>query len=383
MKIYENLSLGKYMTFQASKEKPIHRWFYYKEGYSPEIVEYALAQEKVKGMLLDPFCGTGTSLLSAKENNLDSRGIDASELAVFVAKVKCANYDKKDVEEAREFMKDLFKKRTEPTIKWGFELFDPKTAFPKRNLNDILYVRESIEKSECSGKVRDLLLLALISALPQSSLMIKDGGVLRPDKKKRTMPAKDAFKRKVKQILSDIVNAGMIGKEPDVQLGDARVLPYQNESCDIVVTSPPYLNNVDYSKIYGLELSLLALDKEITKQTRGRSLRSFLQRGAKPKYVPEEVNEVGNRIPVVGAYFADMENSISEMGRVLKTGSSAYVVVSNSVIHEEHILVDEILSAIGERLGLQSEIIIGAYRVADVKPYKIKARESIVLLRKS
>jgi len=382
MKIYENLPLGKYMTFQVSKEKPVHRWFYYKEGYSPEIVEYALKQEKTKGILLDPFCGTGTSLIAAKANNLDSRGIDASELAVFVSKVKCANYEKKDVDEARLFMKDLFKKRTEPEIRWDFELFDPKTAFPKRNLNDILYVREAIEKSECSGKVRDLLLLALVSALPQSSLMIKDGGVLRPDRKKRTMPAKDAFKRKVKQILSDIENAAITGKEPDIRLGDARVLPYEADSCDIVVTSPPYLNNVDYSKIYGLELSLLALDKEITKQTRSRSLRSFLQKDAKPKYVPEEVEEVGNRIPVVGAYFADMENSISEMKRVLKKGSASYVVVSNSVIYEEHILVDEILAVIGERLGLQSEIIVGAYRVADVKPYRIKARESIVLLKK-
>ncbi len=382
MKISENLELGKYMTFQASKEKPVHRWFYYKEGYSPEIVEYALKQEKTKGILLDPFCGTGTSLLTAKANNLESRGIDASELAVFVSKVKCANYEEKDVVEARDFMKDLFKKRTEPAIKWDFELFDPKTAFPKRNLNDILYVREAIEKSECSGKVRDLLLLALVSALPQSSLMIKDGGVLRPDRKKRTMPAKDAFKRKVKQVLSDIENAAITGKEPDIRLGDARVLPYEADSCDIIVTSPPYLNNVDYSKIYGLELSLLALDKEITKQTRSRSLRSFLQKDAKPKYVPEEVSEVGNRIPVVGAYFADMENSISEMKRVLKKGGSSYVIVSNSVIYEEHILVDEILAVIGERLGLQSEIIVGAYRVADVKPYRIKARESIVLLKK-
>jgi len=382
MKVSENLELGKYMTFQASKEKPIHRWFYYKEGYSPEIVDYALKKENAKGILLDPFCGTGTSLLSAKENNLESRGIDASELAVFVSKVKCANYETKDVDEAREFMKDLFKKRTEPSIKWDFELFDPKTAFPKRNLNDILYVREAIEKSQCGGKVRELLLLALVAALPQSSLMIKDGGVLRPDRKKRTMPAKDAFKRKVKQMLADISNAGITGKEPDVQLGDARMLPYEDNSCDIVVTSPPYLNNVDYSKIYGLELSLLALDKEITKHTRSRSLRSFLQKDAKPQHVPPEVEEIGSRIPVVGAYFADMENSISEMNRVLKKGSSAYVIVSNSVIYEEHILVDEILSAIGERLGLQSEIIVGAYRVADVKPYKIKARESIVVFRK-
>lgn len=39
MKISENLYLGPYMTFESSKNKPIHRWFYYKEGYSPEIVE--------------------------------------------------------------------------------------------------------------------------------------------------------------------------------------------------------------------------------------------------------------------------------------------------------------------------------------------------------
>ena len=378
----KDLSLGKYMTFESSKQKPTHRWFYYKEGYSPEIVEYALNREKTKGILLDPFCGTGTSLLAAKEKGLESIGIDASELAVFVSRIKCANYEKKNPEEMKEFLKNLFKERKPANLKWDFELFNPKTAFPKRNLNDILYIREAIEKSEFSEKTRNLLLLALISILPQSSIIVKDGGFLKIDKRKRAMTTKDAFKRKVKQMVSDIEKAGTTGKEPDVQLGDARVLPCEEESCDVIVTSPPYLNNIDYSKVYGLELSLLALNKEITKHTRGRSLRSFLQKDTKPKYVPPEVEEIGNRIPVVGAYFADMENSISEMKRVLKKGSSAYVVVSNSVIFREHILVDEILAAIGERLNLESEIIVGAYRIADVKPKKVETRESIVLLRK-
>jgi SAM-dependent methyltransferase len=379
----EDLSLGKYMTFESSKQKPVHRWFYYKEGYSPEIVEYALKQEKAGGRLIDPFCGTGTSLLAAKENNLESRGVDASELAVFVSRVKCANYEKKNIGQAKEFLKNLFKERREPELKWDFELFSPKAAFPKRNLNDILYIREAIEKSEYSEKTANLLLLALVSTLPQSSIVIKDGGVLKIDKRKRAMPAKDAFKRKVKRMVSDIEKAGIRGKEPDVQLGDARELYFKDGSCDIIVTSPPYLNNIDYSKVYGLELSLLTLDKETTKMTRNRSLRSFLQRGTKPAYVPPEVEEMGRRIPVVGAYFADMENSISEMKRVLKTGSSAYVVVSNSVIFREHVFVDEILAAIGERLNLESEIIVGGYRIADVKPHKVRTRESMVILRKT
>ena len=378
----EDLSLGKYMTFESSKTLPLHRWFYYKEGYSPEIVEYALEQEKTKGILLDPFCGTGTSLLVAKEKGILGRGVDASELAVFVSQVKCANYDNKNIDEAKSFLKNVFKQRKEPEIKWDFELFSPRAAFPKRNLNDILYLRQAIGESEISDTTKKLLLLALVSILPQSSLIVKDGGVLRMDKRKSAMPAKDAFKRKVKHMVSDIEKSGINGKEPDVQLGDARALPYEDESCDIIVTSPPYLNNVDYSKIYGLELSLLMLDKEITKITRGRSLRSFLKKDAKVQYVPEEAGEIGYRIPVVGAYFADMENSISEMKRVMKSGASAYVVVSNSVIFQEHILVDEILGAIGERMNMKSEIIVGAYRIADVKPQKVKTRESIVVFRK-
>ncbi len=383
MKISENPALGPYMTFESSKQKPIHRWFYYKEGYSPEIVEYVLSQEKAKGILLDPFCGAGTSLLAAKEKGMLGRGIDASELAVFVSRIKCANYEEKNTNEARDFLKNLFKTRSETSIVWGFELFDPKAAFPKRNLNDILFIREAIEKSEASEKTRNLLLLALVSILPQTSIVIKDGGVLKIDKRKRAMPAKEAFKRKVKQMIADIGKAGVKGEEPDVQLGDARALPYGDESCDIIVTSPPYLNNIDYSKVYGLELSLLTLDKETTKDTRSRSLRSFLQKDARPQYVPPEVAEIGAKIPVVGAYCADMENSISEMKRVLKKGGGAYVVVSNSVIFREHIPVDELLAAMGERLGLESEIIIGAYRIADVKPQKVKTRESITILRKA
>lgn len=385
IKISESLSLGPFMTFETSKLKPIHRWFYYKEGYSPEIVEYALNRDKIGhgGMLLDPFCGAGTSLLVAKEKEIDSLGVDASELAVFVSKTKCANYEKKDIEEASRFLKTLFAKRFEPGIKWNFELFSPSAAFPKRNLNDILFIREAIAKAECSDNVHNLLLLALVSVLPQSSIIIKDGGVLRIDKRKSAMPAKEAFKRKVKQMLADIEKAGVAGNEPEVVLGDARALPYESESCDIVVTSPPYLNNIDYSKIYGLELSLLTLDAGSTKTTRARSLSSFIKKDAEANEggIPEEVGDIGIQIPVVGAYFADMEKSIIEMKRVLKPRGSAYVIVSNSVIFNEHIPVDEILAAIGVRLGMEAEIIVGAYRIADVRPEKVKTRESIVILK--
>lgn len=391
MKITKNFELGPFMTFDASKEKPLHSWFWYKEGYSPEIVEWAIgvsgSRSRASGnrtpeTLLDPFCGVGTSLLAAKKAGIRSTGIDASELAVFVSKTKTQDYSAKDLESAREFAARIFSESRDPQAPWEFELFDVRAAFPKRNLNDILFLRERIETQD--PKTRDLLLLALLSVLPQASLVVKDGGVLKIKKGKSAMPIKDAFRRKVKRTVADIENNPINGPQPEVFLGDARRSGLPDECMDLVVTSPPYLNNIDYSKVYGLELSLLEMSKAAAEEVRMRSVRSFIRTGnwRGGTALPPEVGEIGERIPIIGTYFSDMEEAIAEMHRVLCPGSSAYVVVSNSVIHETHVLVDEILAEIAQRIGFVAEIVVGAQRVADVKPAKVKTRESVVVLRK-
>lgn len=376
------------MTFQASKEKPIHRWFYYKEGYAPEIAEYALGQEGIRsesggGRLLDPFCGVGTSLLAAKGLGISSFGVDASELAVFVSRAKCANYCKEDISEINDFLALLPRlAHREGSLRWEFELFSPRAAFPKRNIFEILAIREAISGFRCGQKARNLLTLALLSILPQASVIVKDGGVLRVDRRKRAMPAKEAFRRKVKQMVVDIEKTPQEGLEAAVSLGDARSLEFDSGAFDIIVTSPPYLNNVDYSKIYGLELTLLALDPDATRKVRARLLHSFIKEGHKADYSPPECESIAHRIPIVGGYFADMEKAVMEMKRVLKPGAAAYIVVSNAVIFQEHVPVDSILAGMGERLGMDAEIIIGAYRIADIKPARVQTRESMVVLRK-
>jgi len=379
MKIKNNFELGRFFTFESSKKHPVHNWFYYKEGFSPEMVEFAIENEKTEGTVLDPFCGAGTTLLSSKKAGLQSIGIDVSPLAAFVSQVKCDDYNEKDIESAKKFISTVFKERKEPKINWQFELFPPSKAFPKSNLNTLLFLREEIENEE--PKVRNLLLLALLSVFPQSSLVIKDGGVLKINKRKRAIPMKEIFRRKVKRMLSDLENP-IKGPKPGVFNDDARLLPVENDIAELIVTSPPYLNNIDYSKIYGLELSLLFLDKNVTQETRRNAVRSFITGDTKLKDVPQEVGDIGYQIPVIGAYFADMERVLSEIYRVMKPDASCYFVVSNSVIHETHVLVDEVLGEIGERLGFDVEILVGAERIADVRPKKVKTRESAIVFRK-
>jgi len=379
MRIKSSPGIGKFFTFEIAKNQPVHNWFYYKEGFSPGMVEFAIEEEKTKEIVFDPFCGVGTTLLSSKEKNLQSAGIDISPLAAFVSGVKCDDYTEKDTEAAKRFLSKVFKKRREPGIQWQFELFPPKKAFPKSNYNTLLYLREEIEKEE--PKVRNLLLLALLSVFPQSSLVVKDGGVLKINKRKRAIPLKEIFKRKVKRMISDLENP-IKGPKPEVNLGDARFLPPEDETVDLVVTSPPYLNNIDYSKVYGLELSLLSMDKQTTKETRQHAIRSFITGETKLKEVPVEVGDIGHQIPVIGSYFSDMEQVLKELYRIMKPNSACYLVVSNSVIHETHVIVDEVLGEIGERLGFDVEILVGAERIADVKPRKVKTRESAVVFRK-
>lgn len=381
MKFSTQLELGPYFTFEPSKSKPIYNWFYYKEAYSPEIVEHFIFEFGLKAgaTILDPFSGIGTTALAAKSLGFKAYGVDASQLAVFVSRVKTRNYSDSDIEEARAFMKTIFQEKSAPNLHWNFELFPVQKAFPPANLRDILFIREKIQAVK-SENAHDLLLLALLSIIPMCSFVLKDGGVLKLVKKS-VAPAKEMFKRKVKRMLSDLENP-IIGPQPRIEVGDARSLSYKSGTMDAIITSPPYLNNIDYTKVYGLETSLLEIDPFSTKVARGRSIRSFISSDSKSPKVPEEIGNIGYRIPVAGAYFSDMENVLRESFRVLKPNAWAAFVVGNAVLHQTHIAVDEILAQIGERLGFEAEIIVGLERIADVKPSRIKTRESVILFRK-
>jgi DNA modification methylase len=385
MIVNQKPELGPYMTFEFSKEKPIHGWFWYKEGFAPEIVEWSIREFERKNSrkiktVLDPFCGVGTTLLTAKNLSIPSIGVDASSLAVFASKTKTDDYSSEDIEAARLFLEKRLEP-VQPNIDWEFELFSPRAAFPKRNYTEILALRQAIEKED-SERARNLLLLGLLSVLPQASIIMKDGGVLKIMKNKRALPAREIFRRRVKRMLKDLEGQKQ-GNAPAVFLGDARTLDLESESVDLVVTSPPYLNNIDYSKIYGLELSLLAMSKAEASEVRMRAIRSFIGKQIVVDRSVPEIDEIGEKIPIVGTYFKDMELAIKEMHRVLCDGGEAHITVSNSVIHETHVIVDEIFAQMAERIGFsETEIIVGAERIADVRPEKVKTRESIVILRR-
>ncbi|MFH0973351.1 MAG: DNA methyltransferase [Candidatus Micrarchaeota archaeon] len=399
----EDYSLAPFFTFQDSKAKAFYNWFYYKEAFAPEFVEYALRRfaAKPNARVLDPFCGVGTTLLAAKELGFASAGVDASPLCVLASRVKTRDYDDVLKESVAAAFKKICKAKFEfPKEEWRFELFGPRRALPRGSYDEALHLRKQLRETE-PKEAREFLALALASALPEASLVIKDGGVLKIRKNKRHLPSlRQAFERRAKRMLKDLSNP-VKGPNPEVLIGDARQLAFDDESFDAVITSPPYLNGVDYSKIYGLELSLL-FGENAALDYRRSALRSFIERDARNARESEDAtiaerclrasqSELAEGVPDIAlAYLTDMTRVFRETKRVLRGGESggkAAFVVGNAVLPGAYVAVDEVLALIALELDFgKAKIVVGSERVADVSTERgaerRRVRESAVMLEK-
>ena len=81
-------------NFVYSAKYARHRWFNYKEGFSPILVEKIFNEYKLNksSVVCDPFCGAGTTVAVAKAKGMKSIGFEVNPFAAFITKVKTENY---------------------------------------------------------------------------------------------------------------------------------------------------------------------------------------------------------------------------------------------------------------------------------------------------
>ena len=365
---------AKLVTFVPNKKVPIHNWFHFKEGFSRDFVVKMFEIFGIKeGMkVLDPFCGSGTTLLVAKEMGIDTYGVDASPLAVFVSQVKVADYD---VEELKAVSERIFSK--------GFRKCDignvswlTKAAFSKPALEDIAFFKEEVRRVE-DLKVRNFFTLALMNSANKVSYAIKDGSYIRIRKKPHP-PLRKVFKATVRRMIRDLQRTSYKGSRIDTRLGDARDLSFlPDKEFDSVVTSPPYLNKIEYTKVYRIEYELFF------PQVKVDALRS---------YIGMNVNVRGDPFPelrlppAAKAYLLDVERSLEEMKRVLKDGAKVAMVVAEGAFPDRIVPCDVLVAELAKRKGFEVEKIIVAARRVVTRDRTIKigrARESILLMNNS
>ena len=339
-KISENYAKESIVGFVPNKNLPVYRWFYYKEGFSRDFVEYAFDRLNIKRneVILDPFVGVGTTLVYSKEKGNKAYGLDVNEVALLASKVKTRDYD---IEKIKLYIKDLKPRPYEETISLGII----KKAFPKKVLEEILAYKNSINNSISEEKYREFFILALMRTSTITTYAEKDGGSIKINKKRRFPPVRKVFKKIVKEMITDIKKINFRTSENSIIIkkGDTRMLSKYIDDANVIITSPPYLNKIEYTNVYAIE-QYLFISKKISKP----AVRSYIGENIEEKEDVFEGKYPMNNIS--RAYFKDMWLFIKELSRLPSLNRGAIVIGNgcfpNGVV-ESDILLGELLEKVG------------------------------------
>jgi hypothetical protein len=415
--------LAALVHWAGAATQPVHRWFRYREGFSPALVG-ALGLGR---RILDPFCGSGSIMVGAAQQERSAVGIDVNPLAAFVSRVKLSALGAADVAGATTFLTSFetglsgVSPWPAPALRISSKVFEP------RILDAVLRLRALIEQRAGSAGQRDFLLLAWLSILEDVGSYFKEGNgikyrnrqrrrggyVARPDgqwQRARFGADQAAFVRaalraKLAEMLAD-VPAWRQGRWSDQRVveGNAfdEIARLDGGSFDSVVFSPPYLNRFDYFESQKVELwfgGFVASYDDVA-VLRKRSLRSHLSAALDgPVLDLPEVDglieqldpasyAIRMRVPaLIRGYFSDMAAVLRRSRQALVPGGRCCVVVGNSAYGGVIIPTDELIAGLGLGAGFRAAAVVPVRHLTvapqqrnDLRGREGLMRESIVVL---
>jgi DNA modification methylase len=383
--------LSALVHWRGNQELPLHRWYRYREGYSPALIDALRLGDRI----LDPFSGSGSIMVGAAELGLRSTGIDVNPLATFVTAVKLTPLTTAQLDRAESFahrMADL-SLTTEawpmPGLAISGNLFEPDIAVA------MLQVRARMSELEDDETLHNFVLLAWIAVLETVGSYFKEGNGIKYRKKKR---ARDAYENHVDGVwqlkrFGPDQRAFALGKYVEhliMMVGDGRqswtgdhwkdqqiltgsanqVMPtFEAESFDSVVFSPPYANRFDYFESMKVELwfggfvnsydELNALRKTSMRSHLGADLTQATTTVPDLESVIEAMDQnsyaVGMRVPsLLRGYFEDVRQVLTESRRVTKADGHTYVVVGNSAYAGAIVPTDSLIAQVGKDVGFSN-----------------------------
>lgn len=402
MNIAEKLEWGRFVSPLSDRKSIPYNWYKFNHRFGSELVAEIFSKFGLsKGdVVFDPFCGGGTTLIKARFEGYNAVGLDISPFSVFLTNALTKTYDPKKLKRA---LKNI-SHEVNPNVEIPDVAILDK-SFSENTLEYIFSLRDSICRLRLSN--REFFLFSLMSILNDLSKAKKSGGFLRLTDQRKVSKAtvKKKFLETSFKYIDDISSFDYGDASVRAVLGDARNYPEEVKKTeyDAILTSPPYPNRHDYTRIYGLELLVgFIKDNKSLKSLRYDTLRSHVEAKKRfdvtdyimPTLLKEKVDalklkELNNSqiLATIKGYFEDMYLCLKEMHSVLKKDKYIGLVVSNVRFAGVMIPVDELLAEIGEQVGLTTEnIYVLRYRgnsSQQMHKYKREpTRESLVVWKK-
>lgn len=405
------------VSFQANKTETLHNWIKYREGFSAQLVELLLIEFGIQPgeTILDPFAGSGTTLLQAQMMGINAIGLDLlphCHLA-WQAKSRVFAYDVNELITIRNQVQHNPPPKTNTTFE---HLTITQSAFPEENERALMNYTRWFEQMEVSPRTKLLCRGILMSLLEDVSYTRKDGQYLRWDGRaekiiqrnkirvtqgkkpvqginKGPLPSvKETFLHKLNEIIRDINRLQQFTPETSKQeLIKGNVLYtlplLEANRFHGVITSPPYANRYDYTRTYALELAFLNVGDDIFRlrqemlsctvenKPKQEALRQFyqsigrendfeqitniiLQNEAlneieKALKIRNHLGHINNRgvLGMIQQYFAELAFVFAELYRTCRSNAHIAIVNDNVRYAGEVIPVDLISTNLAEAIG--------------------------------
>ena len=412
---------GRIMQFNKNKKEPFHRWYPFVEGYSKEFIQSIVKEMDRNNLVcLEPFSGSGTTALELQNCGIACFAFEVNPLMYLIARVKLENgYE---VERFEYWYDYIVKERSKKIVELETEFNTLYQGEGKKKWNYNTDIGIAVEKlrqvieSISEVTYKELFKVALAAILLDVSNLYRNGKCLSYKKKweDRKIVEKDVFdkfdEKVLKELKCDIENSitrTKINNKERLYNQDSRIgiaNEVDDNSIDLVITSPPYLNSRDYTDTYMLELKTLGFTKtsEEIKELREKTLRSHVQikwndtsnvNNELLENTLVELEEASKEIEkwndsiidMVRLYFVDMQNIFRVLYGKMKIHGRIYFNVSNSAYFNVLINTLEICASIAEQEGFKVLEIRDARKLKTSPQQKKtigKLLEGVVVLEK-
>lgn len=428
------------IQFNSNMRAPVHRWSPYVQGFSAEFVYSVLKKywetyqldKRDDALVYDPFAGVGTVLVEARKRGVRcSMGTELNPLLAFLANTKLQTWQVPPEKVLRAW-ESLDRTAWFPAPRF----LESDRHFRPEVLTNLQILRGAIEKIPCQD-VQDIFKVAFASILIDCSNLKRtpclgywSGKVVAPNAPWTLMEAK------VGQIAEDleVLQAEYKSRYANSILAQVCIADAKDlvpPPLALVITSPPYMNGLDYVMNYKIEMGWLGfLDSHW--QAREIKNRMVACDNISPKVTAEFARQPGRysdpwlthilerisyniehwaeghaqkRIPrrrkspprtkaggrryrrgdmplIVHKYFDDMYQVMAKLTRALLPGGRIILVLGDSFIADVYVPTDLITAKMGLALGLQVESVekVRTRRSGQIRSYKL--RESVVTLVK-
>jgi len=404
--IPDNIDFGTILNINAnSVTQNTHGFHKYPAKFIPQIPQWAIRKylkNEIGKLILDPFCGSGTTLVESVLSGNYSIGIDIDPLSALISKVKTTKIDIVKL----NLVVDWLKKHIEKPPK---ELFIPDCQtlehwFTKETVNKLSIIRtlinqivDNFENKQAINDIQDLLLVCFSSIIRRVSNADNESQKTYVSHTKIKQPEEvyTLFFSQLDYFMERITEFSLNPKLKPVKIiisssANSLTTILKNTKADLAITSPPYIKAIDY--IYNQMAELFWIGDLFQMQTQN------LQNEKKTQYIGNKqisIKEFINYSPftsklnielldnklqevfetdkknghkhsyVTYKYFTEMEKHFAEISKCLKQNAHYIMVIGDSKVSDIYFDTAEFLAIIAYRNG---------FKLLNKWGYKIKNR---------